>query len=488
MFKKIKSLLFQNITSKQTIVKNVAWLSLSNVAGRLIRGIFIIFAARILGATEYGVFSYALGLAGFFTLFADIGISSILTRDASKNPEKASSYLATSFWIKIFLLIITTLLIVLVAPHFSKIASATILLYFVALLTIFDNLREFLNAFFRAKEKMEFEALVNVTMNIAIAVVGAIVLYFSHTAKAVTISYVSSAGVGFLVAGFILRQELKGLIKDFDIKLIKPTMGAALPLAVVGFLGVFMFNIDVVILGWFKSATEIGFYSAGQKIVQLLYTLPAIVASAIFPALSRLHEKNEHQKVSLVMEKGMALIFTFALPLVIGGIILANPIISFLYGNEYLPAVLTFQILLLTIIIIFPQTLLSNLVLAYNKQKKIAYFVGLTALGNVIFDLLLIPKFGIAGSAAGTVIVQIMYSLLTWNMMKKINNFETLIHLKKIFFASVVLGILCFVFNKIGINVIINILISTTIYFLLLFILKEKILEELKPALRILKS
>ncbi len=488
MFKKIKALLFQNTTSKQTIVKNVAWLSLSNIAGRLIRGVFIIFAARILGATEYGVFSYALGLAGFFTLFADIGISSILTRDASRNPEKASSYFATSFWIKIFFLIATTLLIILVAPHFSKIVSANILLYFVALLTIFDNLREFLNAFFRAKEKMEFETLVNVAMNIAIAVIGAIVLYFSQTAKVVTISYVSSAGVGFLVAGFILRQELKKITSDFDIKLVRPTLKAALPIAVVGFLGVFMLNIDVVILGWFRSATDIGFYAAGQKIVQLLYVLPAIVASAIFPALSRAAEKNEHQKVSYVMEKGMALIFTFAFPLVIGGIILASPIINFLYGNEYLQAVLTFQILLLTIIIIFPQTLLSNLVLAYNKQKKIAYFVGLTALGNVIFDLLLIPKFGIAGSAAGTVIVQIMYNFFTWNMMKKINNFETLVHLKKIFFASIVLGVLCFVFNKIGVHVVINILLSGAIYLLLLFILKEKILEEIKPALKILKS
>lgn len=488
MFKKIKSLLFQNTTSKQTIVKNMAWLGLSSVAGRLIRGIFIIFAARILGATEYGVFSYALGLAGFFTLFADIGINSILTRDVSGYPKKAKSYFATSFWIKIFLLVITTLLVILVAPHFSKIASATVLLYFVALLTIFDNLREFLNAFFRAKEKMEFEALVNVAMNIAIAVIGAVVLYFSHTAKAVTISYVSSAGVGFLVAGFILRQELKGLIRNFDIKLVKPTMEAALPLAVAGFLGVFMFNIDIVILGWFKSATEIGFYAAGQKIVSLLYTLPGIIASATFPTLSRFYGKNEHQKVSLIIEKSITLVFAFALPLTIGGLILANPIINFLYGKEYLPSVLTFQILLLTLPIIFAQLVFANLILIYNKQKKFAFFVGLTALGNVIFDLLLIPKFGIAGSAAGTLIVQAIYNFFTWNMMKKINNFETLVHLKKIFFASVILGVLCFVFNKIGINVIINILLSGTIYFGLLFILKEKILEELKPALKALRG
>ncbi len=488
MLKKLKSLLFQNISSKQTVVKNVAWLSVSQIAGRLIRGLFIIFAARVLGATEYGIFSYALGLAGFFTLFADIGIGPILTKDASQNPQKAISYFATSFWIKICLLIITTLLVVLVAPNFSKIVSANVLLYFVALLTIFDNLREFLNSFFRAKEKMEFEALSNIAMNIAIAAVGAIVLFFSNTARAVTISYVSSAGVGFLVAGFILRRELKRIISDFDIKLVKPTLRAALPFAVVGFLGVFMLNIDVVILGWFRPAAEIGYYSAGQKIVQLLYTVAAIVASAVFPALSRFAGKNEHQKVSSIMEKGLTLVFSFAIPLTLGGIILANPIINFLYGSEYLPSVLTFKILLMTIMIIFPQTILSNLVLIYNKQMKIAYFVGIAAVANVVLDIILIPKFGIAGSAAGTLLVQLIYTILTWNLMKKINPFQTLPHLKKIFFASVVLGISTFILNAIGVNVLINILISSAIYFGMLFILKEKILEEIKPALRILKS
>ncbi|TRZ64386.1 MAG: hypothetical protein D4Q79_01670, partial [Spirochaetia bacterium] len=152
MIKKIKDLLFQNRTSKQTVVKNVVWLSLSQVVGRLIRGLFIIFAARLLGASEYGVFSYALGLAGFFTLFADLGINSILTKEASREPERASSYFATSFWIKIFLVFFAVLLVIFVAPYFSKIESIETLFYFVALLTIFDNLREFFNAYFRAKE------------------------------------------------------------------------------------------------------------------------------------------------------------------------------------------------------------------------------------------------------------------------------------------------------------------------------------------------
>jgi len=483
MLKKIKNLLFKNTTAKQTIVKNVVWLGMSQFIGKLIRGLFIIFAARLLGASEYGVFSYALGLAGFFTLFADLGINSILTKEASREPERSSFHFATSFWIKIFLVFFAVLLIIFVAPYFSKIESIKTLFYFVALLTIFDNLREFFNAYFRAKEKMEFEALVNVSMNIAIAVIGAIVLYHSQTAKAVTISYVGSAGIGLLIAGFIIQKEFKKIISAFDKKLIQPIMKAALPIAIMGFLGVFMLNIDIIIIGWFRSTADIGLYSAGQKIVQLLYTMPVIIAGALFPALSRAASNKDSLKVSLIMEKGMAATFAFAIPITLGGIILAGPIINMLYGAEYLPAVLTFQILLLTNIVIFPQTLLSNFVLAHNKQKKLAFYIGLAALGNVILDIIFIPKFGIAGSATATVIVQTIYIFFTWNMIKKINPFKTIANLKKIFIASALVCITAFVFNYLNMPVIINILASGAIYLLALLILKEPIIKEGKSAI-----
>ncbi len=476
MIQKLKNLLLKNTTARQTVVKNVVWLSLSNFAGRLIRGLFIIFAARLLGASEYGVFSYALSLAGFFTIFADIGISQILTKEISREPQKATQYFATSFWLKIGLLIFTTILLIFVAPYFSKIESAKMLLYFVALLTIFDNLREFINSLFRAREKMELEAIVNVSMNIAIATIGAIVLYFSQTAKAITISYVGSAGVGFLVAAFIARNEFRKIISAFDKNLIKPILKLSMPIVLLSLLGVFMLNVDTIMLGWFRTAQEIGYYSAGQRIIQLLYMIPAIISSALFPSMSRAAGIKE--KTALIMERGISAVYGFALPIVVGGIILAGPIINFLYGQEYMPGVSTFKILLVTILIIFPQSLLLNMVIAHNKQNKIGIYVGMASVGNIIFNYLLIPKFGIAGAAWATVIVQIMYSALTWNMVKKMSPFNTVSNLKKIFIASVCLGVIAFALNLLNLPVLLNIIISAGAYLLILFTLKEPIVIE----------
>jgi len=123
------------------------------IGSRLFRAAIVIYAARVLGAAGYGVFSYVVGLAGFFTVLADMGIKSALTREISQKPNRAPYYFATAFWIKAVLLVLTALVIIFIAPYISKIDAIRALIPFVAFLTIFDGLREFSAAYFRGKEK-----------------------------------------------------------------------------------------------------------------------------------------------------------------------------------------------------------------------------------------------------------------------------------------------------------------------------------------------
>ncbi|MDO8752118.1 MAG: flippase, partial [Candidatus Wolfebacteria bacterium] len=338
MRNRIKELLFQNKSPRQTIAKNVFWLSFSQLGSRLIRSFLIIYAARLLGTSEFGVFSYALGVAGFFMTFADIGINPLLTRNVARHPNEQHAYFSVSFFLKAFLLILTASLILFVAPHFSKIEGAILLIPFIAILAVFDGIREFAIAFFRAKEKMELEALVSMLTNVSITVFGFWILGRSATAHDFTISYALSAGTGVVVALFLLRKEFRLIFSSFQKRLLRPIIADALPTAFVSLIGMFMLNVDIMVLGWLKTASEVGFYSSGQRIVQLLYTIPAILASSIFPALSRFAGEKNTNAIQTLTEQSLTTVFMFSLPLTIGGVVLAGPIIHFLYGAGYAPA------------------------------------------------------------------------------------------------------------------------------------------------------
>lgn len=480
MFRKIKEALFNNIHTRQTVAKNVFWLSAGQIGSRLFRALVIIYAARVLGAAEYGVFSYVLGLAGFFTIFADIGINPILTKEAAKDPSRASEFFATSFWIKIVLLVFTAVLILSVAPHFSKIEAAKALLPFAALLVIFDGIREFSSAFFRAKERMELEALVTSATNVAITVFGFLILRASQTAGSIAITYALSAGTGTILGIFILRGQFAKIFRAFRKDLLAPIMNLAWPIAFLSLIGAFMLNVDVVMLGFFKGAEEVGFYSASQKIVQLLYTLPSILAASFYPVLAKFLGQKDSGKVRALMEKGMTASFLLALPIAVGGIILAKSIIVFLYGAAYLPSVNNLQVLLFTILVIFPSLQISNYLMVYDRQRKMVPIILAGSLSNIVFNAILIPPYGALGAAIATVLAQFIYVGLGWRLAKTANYFVTFPHLKKIAVASFIMGVVSLVANQLHIHLLINISVSAVVYFFMLYIMKEGSILEIR--------
>ena len=481
MISKFKNFLFKNLTPRQTVAKNIFWLSLSQVGSRFFRAIIIIYAARVLGAAEYGIFAYVLAFAGFFTLFSDIGVNAILTKNVASYPEQKDKYFSTSFWLKIILLLISALLVIFVAPHFSKIEKAVILFPLMALIVFFDGLREFANAFLRGLEKMEREAIVVITMNIVIMVAGFIILRISPTSKSLLFSYIASVGFSALLAIWIVKKQFLKVFnrRCLDLKTALQILNSAWPLAFSALLGTFMLNTDVIMLGWWRTAEEIGYYSIGQRVIGILYTLPALLMSGIFPTLSRFVQQNEKEREKNLNEKSTAVIFLMAFPLIIGGIVLSQPIIKFIFGSAYLPATPAFQILIACLFWIFPSVFLSNLVLAHNQQKKVVIYMASSALGNIILNIILIPLWGIKGAAISTFITQAIYVIPTWRRVKKISEFQTFRHLKKIIAAAIIMGIAAFFLNRTGLPVLINISVSAGVYLGTLYLLKEKILEEI---------
>lgn len=480
---KIKSFLFENTSTKQTVAKNTFWLFVGEIISRLLRASIIIYAARMLGAEGWGTFSYALTIAAIFSIFADIGINPILTREGARNPELREKYLSTSFFIKITLLLLSAFLIIFVAPHFTKIEAAKPLLSIVALILALDGLREFGLSLNRALEKMEREAMTKIATDISIATLGFIFLIMSATAKSLSFAYVIGDAIGLSIIIWSLRSYFKNLASHFSRKLLWPIFSSAWPFTLTGFLGTIMTSTDTIMLGWFKSAHEVGFYSAAQRPIQFFYALPNLMASAMFPAFSKL-AKKDNAKFKQILEKSIALIFMISLPITIGGIILGKEVMQLFFGNEYLPAAIAFQLLITTILITFPNTLINSAIFAYDEQKQFIYFLAFGSISNVAMNYFLIPRYGISGAAISTIIAQILSSILIWSKMKKINNFTVMPYLKNFLIATFTMGALALSLRYLNVNLFMNIILSSSIYFGILALLKEPILKELRSIIR----
>ena len=109
----------------------------------------------------------------------------------------------------------------------------------------------------------------------------------------------------------------------------------------------------------------------------------------------------------------------------------AYPIIKILFGAAYIKAVPVLQIYIWAGISVFLGVAVSQYLLAKNMAKITFYSTLLGAVVNIVLNLILIPKIGIAGGAVATFVA---YSISTFGILffKKSRNQSNLI-LKSIF-------------------------------------------------------
>lgn len=486
MLQKLKSFFFTNQTMRQTIAKNVFWLSISNVGGRLLRAVIIIYAARILGASEWGMFSYAVSLVAFFGVLTDVGISPILIRETAKlqeKPEERARFLSASFALKSVFLAVSALIILFAVPLLGIEEGIKMILPIAVAIMIFDTFRELGSSLVRAIERTELEAALYLLTNAAIVVFGFLFLYASPSVTAFAYAYAIGTGIGMVATFFTLRKYFSGIFKKFSWRILKYILFSGWPFAISAILAALMIDTDILILGWLRSSEEVGFYSAAHRIIQLLYLLPAILSTSLLPAFSRLAGKSD-EKLRAGLERTLGLVYLVAIPMSIGGVILGKEIIHLIFGQEYLAAAAPFQILMAALLVNFPAVILTSAIFTYNKQTQIMRYAAIGGLLNVGLDFIFIPRFGMTGSAIVTVIAQLVANIYLWRAMRKTNYFTVLPHIKKVALASVIMAAFTFTIGILGIPLLPNIGLSIIFYLAILYFLKEPLLKEFKLILR----
>lgn len=402
----------------EKIAKNTLWLFAGQIFGRLIRVAIVVYAARLLGPASWGAFSYAMSLAAFMLIFSDIGVSAIVTKETARDPSLGQKYFSTALGIKLVLLAIGMAILIFAAPYLTKIPEARPLLPIIALVLLFDSLRNFGFAISRSQEKMKIEGINEIMTNFFISTLGFAALISYKNTQALTASYAIAVAIGFLLIFLQLKDYFRAAFHDFDWALVKPLLKTAWPFALASSLGAIMINTDTILIGWLRTAEEVGWYSAAQRPVQLLYVFPSLFAVSLFPVFSRLAKENQKQFREL-LRQSIKIAFTIALPMAIIGIFFGSQIINLLFGPQYENSILSFQILLLTILIIFPSAIVTNAALAADLEKNFLGFSLIGAISNLILDILLIPYFGIAGCAAATVLTQILANGFMWQKIRK---------------------------------------------------------------------
>lgn len=419
VLKQVHLFLFKNTGLRQTIFKNAFWLFSGQIGGRAIRAIIVIYAARILGTAGFGIASYALSLTAFFLIIADMGISSLLTKHAAQSPSERERYFATLFILKCLCVGASFVIILVIGPFVGNIPEAVALLPLAGLVLVFDSLREFALAMVRAREKMEYEAALSVITNIATVTLSILFLAIDTTPQSLLLGYATGSGLGLTLALWALRGYLKKTVTHFDTTLVRPLTAQALPLAMTTLLGGTMLTVDMLMLGYFRTATEVGLYSAVQRFVSIAYGLAGIAGVSLFSTFSRLYTTN-YKKFKELLTQSFRIMTIGSAAIALVGIVFARLILILMYGEAYADGTTVFRLLIATFFLLAPTEIGIHALLAAGKQKVFLYSAPIGAISNAVLNALFIPYWGITGAALSTLITQVTINFYLWKKIREL--------------------------------------------------------------------
>ncbi len=378
----------------KNVASNTLYLTAAYVAQKVFSFAFFIFAARLLSVGEIGQYVFALSFTTIFGVFIDFGLSSVLTREAAKEPELSNKYLDGILSFKVVAGVVVYAITMLAAYLLGKDALIREFIAIAGLIMVCDSFSLTLYAAFRAKQNLWYEAVGMVLTQVVIFSAGLTALFFHlslhYIVGAILLGSIFSLGYSFILARKKLHWRWQWRT---DKTLVKKLFFLALPFALAGIFSRVYGYLDTVALSVLAGDEAVGWYAASYKITFALQFIPAAFAAALFPAMSAAFATDKNRVASL-FEKSTYYLLLISLPISFGTIFLARDFLALIYNPAYATTALGLQILMASLIFNFLSFPATTALSAGHRQTQNTINMGLTMVVNALANFILIPLFG----------------------------------------------------------------------------------------------
>ena len=392
------------ITRSDVVVgRNFAALGLGDGLARLIAFGATVYLARVLGADGYGVVALALGVTLYSQQLVDYGVEALGIRrvaaDRGHASELAGAYLTGRLLLALTVLVTTAVVAtwVLPDPEGPVLALYALTLFPVALSTKWVHV-----GFERAQPVGAARVIGESVM------IGVILLLVRGLDDIRTVPLAQFIGDALAMSWLFMRLRDHGLKVrlGWDGPRIREMARSALPLVGHSLLGLVIYNSDLIFLRIFRGPGDVGLYAVAYTLISFLLNLGWAYSQSLLPTLARL--EVEGTGAGELFRSAQAQVFVITAPLAVGGWLVAEPLITSLFSEEYLPAGAALAVLIWSVPVSLVRSVSLAALLARERQDLVLRTTTSSAVVNLLLNVILIPRFGILGAAYATVATELM--------------------------------------------------------------------------------
>lgn len=385
------------------ILAGSAWLLGGELANRGSRFLITVLVARRFGPDGLGEWSFALSLALLFALLAEFGLPVVIAREVARDPGLTDRYMRQGLTLKLVLSLLTYGAIGATLPALAPDGSAVPLLLLLGIFAILDTYAQLFYAVFRARQRMELEAMSKLAQGLALVGVGGMLIAGGQDLVLVAMAPLAAAAIGLALA-LVMFRRFAPLGLTTDLRASLSLLWSALPIFVSSLAFLVYFRIDTVLVSLMKGDVETGLYNAAYNFIfPPLALAPLLFVNALFPSLSSARSQTELRDL---YRRGHASLGLYALAVTVLVLATHRTVYLGIYGSEFEDSVRVLFILLPAAVLSIFSNLNYYVLVAANRERSLVLITLAGAVANVGLNLLLIPPLGAEGAATATVITE----------------------------------------------------------------------------------
>lgn len=220
-------------------------------------------------------------------------------------------------------------------------------------------------------------------------------------------SFVFGNFVNFLILFFRAKTWIS-LRWRFNFIFWKEILKECWPIGLAIIFNVLYFKADTLILSFYRSPEEVGYYGGAYRVLEVLITVPPLFLGLILPRLTRAWASHNLEKLKELFQKSFDFLVMLAWPLILGTFVLGKRIMILIGGPEFGPAGDILRLVVIGCGILFVGELFKQLAVSLGQQKKILPFYLVTALFSLIGYFIFIPLYSYWGAALMTIFSELL--------------------------------------------------------------------------------
>ena len=439
-----------------------------------------IYFAHTLGPAPLGAYFLFLAYFGILNMVGDGGFGGAAVKRISECKEP-NEYLSAFAFIRIVLLALSVSLLLVAEPYFKDLISSGVFFWLLLALivSVFSSITG-IGVYGAGKVGVYqistfADALVRTLFQIT-----AVFLGFG-------VAGLTGGFIGGLIAGGMMNLRYLNLkFVRFGLSHLKNLFGFSFWIFLTASGSLVFMYADTILIGFFMSNADVGIYRTAFQLTSVATFVTLAFHTVLYPKISNWGTQGQFAEIENSLARAWTYSLFLAIPTCIGGWILGDKLLYYLYGESFVGGVTALYFLLFVQVVNVFMFLGTMSLAALNRPKDAFWVTLIAAIVNVILDVLLIPIMGITGAAVATLFSMIINAVGALILLSGVISVKFEYGpVKNILYAAGFMGIVVlFIRVLLPLNQVIAVLavviIGALIYILVLFKLDQKIRDEIR--------